>query len=189
MKLVRFLPALMFAAASPAFAAEPLSAPPAASTNDPEALAAALALFDGMDLQDQLLASALHMVKAAIDTRMETLSAQGTDLPETLTEKLRAFMYEETRLMVEEMAPTYRQDAAAVYARHFTAEELRELKLLQERPVMQKMERLAPSLMAELGKIGMRVAAERSDEMERKAVELVEQWLAEETMAEAGPRT
>lgn len=189
MKLMHVLPALMLAAASPGVAAEPSSPAPAIAANDPGALAAALDLFDGMDLEDQLLASALHMVKAAIDTRVEAMSAEGVELPETLTERLRAFMYEETRLMVEDLAPTYRQDAASIYARHFTAEELRELKRLQDQPVMQKMERLAPSLMAELSKIGMRVAAERNAEIERKAVEIVEQWLTEETMAQGGPKT
>lgn len=191
MKFVRALPLLMFVMAAPVLAGDPSeTAPPAVATaTDPETLAAALALFEGQDVEEQLLASALHMVKASMDADMESLKAKGIEMPESLTERLRAFAYEETRLMVEEMAPTFRQDAAVIYARHFTAAELRELKRLQDLPVMKKMEGLAPSLMAELSKIGMRAAAERMPEFERKAMELVEQWIAEEEMVDAGPRT
>ena len=186
MKFVRIL-ALMLAASSPTLVAAQAVAP--TETTDPQALAAALALFDGPDLEDQLLASALHMVKASMDTEIEALRARDVEMPETLVEELRAFLYEETRLMVEEMAPTFRQDAAAVYARYFTAEELKELKRLQENPVMRKAEKLAPSLMAELSKIGMRVAAERMPDIERRGQELVEKWIVEKAMMDAGPKT
>ena len=189
MKLYPILSAFMLAAASPALAGEAANAPPPVAEADPETLAAALALFEGQDVEKQLLASALHMVKASMDADMESLKAKGVELPESLTQRLRALAYEETRLMVGEMAPTFRQDAAAIYAQYFTAEELRELKRLQDHPVMKKMEGLMPSLMAELSKIGMRAAAERMPEVEHKAQELVRQWLAEETMAKAGPKT
>lgn len=191
MKFVRVLPALCLIMAEPALADEGsnTSTPPAATTGDADTLAAALALFDGQDVDGQLLASALHMAKASMEADMESLKAKGIDMPQSLTERLSALIYEETKLMVEQMAPTFRQDAAAIYARYFTAEELRELKRLQEHPVMKKMEGLAPSLMAELSKIGMRAAAERMPEIERKSQELVEQWLSDESMAEAGPNT
>lgn len=183
---------LPLAVAAPAAAAQPAPAPPpvpAATHAQREAHAAALALFDGTDLKEQMLASGLLMMKAAIDTRTEKLRAQGIELPPSLDERMRTFMYEEMRQMVEDLMPTYRAEVAAIYVRYFTAGELRELKRLRETPVMKKMERLTPELSGELSKIGLRVAAERSSELERKGKALVEKWLAEEVRVSQGPRT
>lgn len=182
---------VLAASSSAAAAGPPPALQPVAVTGQAraEAHAAALALFDGMDLKDQLLASGLHMMKAAIDARTEKMRAEGVELPPSLDERLRTFMYEQMRQMVDKLMPTYRAEVAAVYVRYFTAAELRELKRLRETPVMKKVQHLTPVLSGELSKIGLRVAAERSSEMERKSKELVEKWLAEEAMVAQGPRT
>ena len=191
MNFVRLLGALFLAAASPGLATESAPPPPAnvSDAPDAEALAAALALFEGSELEERLMASALHMTKVSIETEMDELKARNIEFPDALTARLSEFMFEETRKMVEEITPTYRADAAAVYARYFTAEELRELKRLQDTPVMKKAGELSPVLLSELGRIGMKVAAARMPEIQRKGQEVVEQWLLEEAMADPGPGT
>jgi hypothetical protein len=153
-----------------------------------EAFTAALALLEDMDLEQQMMAGALQSTEAAMGVQIEALQKRGVELPATLTERLRVLVLEEAKTMVELMSPTIRTEAATIYANFFSAEELRELKRLQSNPVAQKATKLAPLLMAELAKIGMRVSAERGPQLEAKIADMVAQWIAEREV-QTGPDT
>ena len=161
----------------------------AAATPSREAVEAALRLFEDDQFESQMLAGAMSMTEAAVDTRIEAMKAEGTEFPEELAASLRTIAYDETRAMVEEMAPTFRLEAAMIYARHFTVGELAELKALQSSPVMQKAERLAPELMGDIGRVGMKIAAARAPEMERKVADTIRKWLEDQELGAEGPKT
>jgi len=184
--LFRTLLALAVAAASPAVA-QPGSAGAAAPT--PEAIAAALELLPQDMLEQQMVAASVHLIDAMIEEQTAAARRRGEDMPDELVQRIRVLIHDENRTVVESVLPTIRNDAAMIYARYFTAEELRELRRIQQLPVMRRAERLMPEIMAELSRIGMRAAADRQPELQRRISELVEQWFAEQDARRARPRT
>jgi hypothetical protein len=147
---------------------------------DPEAFAAALELFDKKDLEEQMMAVAIQGTDAAITAQIEVYREAGTSIPDALVERLRTMLLGEVKTMVGQLSGTIRIDAARIYARHFTAAELRELKALQAHPVMKKAERLMPQMTAEMNEITSRATAERMPVIQAKAKALLEQWLREQ---------
>lgn len=176
------LAALTVPAAVPAAHAQ---AQPAEKPHDPEAFAAALALFDGEDLEEQLRSGMMLVMEETFRTEMEGLRANGMEMPADLQQRLLYIVTSETEALVKELIPTFRAEAAAIYAARFTAEELRELKVLQAYPVMRKMEREAAAIMIEMGRIGQRAAEGRMGSLERRLQRMIEQWQAEQPIADA----
>lgn len=167
----------------------PPAAAPAPDDPDSEAFAAALALFEGKDMRQQLLASVGNMMGTALETRLSAYREQGKEIPPSLLQKLHVLLAREAEAMVDAVEPTFVSETAAVYARHFTAEELHELKRLQDNPVMQKAERIMPQLFAELSKIGLRAAEERRPEFEKNIADMLGAWLQEQKLDVEPPKT
>ena len=163
-------------------------APATAAAPSPEAMEAALALFDDMDLEQQMLAAFGHVMDASLKTQLEALRAQGKEMPEKVVIRLRGLLAEQGRQVVKDVLPTIRPELAAIYARRFTAEELRELKRLQSQPVMQKAQKLLPEMFAEMSQIGGRAAAARSAELKQKIERMVAEVMEEERLGQ-GPTT
>lgn len=175
---VSLLLALATAPAAPTI--QPRQAAQPSPAADAERLAAAMDLFEPAILKQQMLAGVLHMANAAMDVELKAREEQGQAIPESLVTRLKAVTFEDAEELVDDMAPSFRADAAAIYAQRFTAAELREIKAIQAQPVMRKMEKLAPEMMAEIAKIGMAKAAERAPELKRKIEQTVQEWLANE---------
>jgi len=164
------------AAAQPAAVAPP--PPPARQDADAETMAAALDLIDQNDIEKQMMATGVLVADAAMRSQLEALRKQGVDMPAELVAQVRELVLADSNALISDLARTVRADTAFVYARYFTAPELRELKVLQSHPVMRKMYALTPQIAAELSKIGMDKAAERQPGLQRKIQALVEKWLA-----------
>ena len=178
------LPLLVQAAPPPVVEITP--APPAAlSAPAPEAMEAALALFDDMDLEKQMMAGFGRVMDASLQTQLEAFRAQGTELPEKVVVRLRGLLADQGKLIVADLLPTIRPQMAAIYARRFTAQELRELKRLQAHPVMKKAQLLAPEMLAEMTSIGGKAAAARSPELKQKVEKMVREVIAEEAVLAA----
>lgn len=167
--------------------------PPGAGTvtgaPESEAYAAALALFEGKDMRQQLMATVGHMMSAALETKLSAYREQGIEVPPSLLHKLHMLLAQEAEAMVDIVEPTIVTETAAVYARHFSAEELHELKRLQDNPVMQKAERIMPQLFAELSRIGLRAVEERRPDFERNIAEMLGAWLQEQKLDVEPPKT
>ena len=82
--------------------------------------------------------------------------------------------------MVQDLKKTALEDAARIYARYFTAAEIRELQQLQTRPVMVKAQSVMPQLMPELMQIGIKAAAARQPATQERIRKLVEAWTAKQ---------
>lgn len=167
----------------PAAAQRPSSAP-AAKPQDPEAFAAALALFDAEDLEEQLRSSMVLMAEEGFRQQIDLLEAGGDSPPHDLVDRIGQVVASEAEILAKTLLPTFRAEAAAVYAAHFTADELRQLKELSAHPVMQKMDRLTPVLMVEISRIGHRAAAERIPVIQRRMERMLEEWIAEQPEAQ-----
>lgn len=162
------------AAQAPAPAAPP---PIVRAAEDPEAIAEARALLTAMDFNGQMEASMAQSGDRSFDTILREFEAHyGRQVPEDLVARMRRTMREGLALVAADLRPTAFDEAARVYARYFTAAEIRELRGLLTNPVMQKMQRLAPQFMGELMQIGLSASARRMPELMERIRQEVSAW-------------
>ena len=129
-------PAAAFQAEAPTPQVEPTA----------DAIEAARHLLRSADFNAQFAATARQTAEACFDAVTRQLQQQyGTEFPDAMMARFRAIMREHTEQVIADMLPTALEDSARVYARYFTAAEIRELESLQSRPVLVKMQRIAPS--------------------------------------------
>ncbi len=186
---MRSLLLLPLALAAPPIRAEPAEAPAPAMTAPDEAITAALALFEDRDLEQQMRSTIAQTIDMSMQVQLERLQKQGADIPESAVRRLRKLLGTHADRLVKDLMPTVRMETAAVYARHFSAPELREFKALRANPVMQKTERIMPTLMAELGRIGTKAAAARTEQFQAEVRDLVEVMVREEQAHASAPAT
>jgi hypothetical protein len=184
-KLMRFARTLIAAALCACGSAGLAQAAQAPATHaaDGDRLAAALELLDGQDIESQSRDAALRLMDATLATEMAALQERGIEPPAPFVEKLRGLLAEEMNAALDEVLVTLRADAAGVYARYFTADELRELKRLQSTPVMQKANTVLPQLFAEIAQFGAKITAARGPAMQRKIADAVAEWIEQEELA------
>jgi hypothetical protein len=188
MKHVIVLLAALMAPATTLPAAPPPPGPPdGQKAIDPETFAAALALFEQEELEAQMMAVAIRGADDTLNAQLEVFRKAGTDIPDDLVERLRSLLLAEVRSGIEEISTTIRADAARIYARHFSAAELRELKALQSHPVMKKFDKVMPQLLTEMNQISARAMAERMPQVQAKTKALVEEWLREQRLGVSTP--
>lgn len=165
--------AIFAAAAALAFS----SAAAAQPAPDPAAVAAARELLAATGFETQMEQSALQNVQATFATVVEAREKDlGRPMPQDLKAGILALLEADTRAVVAEMKKTALGDAALVYARYFTAAEIRELQALQTHPVMTKAQKVGASLMTDLMQIGIKPAAERQPELQAKIQKLIADW-------------
>lgn len=188
--------AAVLAAGTPAFAAaqtgkpppadfvapaRPLLPPPVVATEpDPAALAEARGLMHDLDFEAQMVRTAREAGERTFATMMREIPARsGEQIPAELRERVRAVLMQNVARVIDEMRPTALEDAARIYARYFTADELREIRRVQTNPVMMKMQRLSPQLLAELMQIGIAASARHMPEVTAQVQRVIAQWRRE----------
>jgi sugar-specific transcriptional regulator TrmB len=97
--------------------------------------------------------------------------------PDDLRDQLRRLVAETVHEMANELKKTVLDDAAHVYAKYFTAAEIRELQEIQRNPVMAKANKVMPAMQVELASIGVKAAAARQPSIQRQVKDVVERWL------------
>ncbi len=161
------------AAQAPAPSAPPIARP----AETPEAIAEARALLTAMDFNTQVEASMAQAGERSFDTLLREFEAHyRRQVPDDLVARMRRTMREGLALVAADLRPTAFEDAARVYARYFTAPEIRELRQLLTNPVMQKMQRLAPQFTAELMQIGLNASARRMPELMERIRQEITAW-------------
>jgi hypothetical protein len=175
-----------------------LAAPAAAQTSvsppsqqiDPAGMEAARALLRGSDFEAQMEEGSRHGVSATFDTIISAAEARrGEPMPSDLKDRVKLILLEASDEMVASMKQTALDDAALVYARYFTADELRELLRLQDNPVMVKFRKVGPAFTAELMQIGVAAAARQMPELQARVQAEIDQWVLEETNRRSPPRS
>lgn len=160
-------------------------APPAVSATDQiDRLAAARDLLRASEFERQMELSAAQSAHATFTTLLEAEEKrQGTSMPDDLRKAVQSVLDDHMSALVAELKRTGLEDAARIYARYFTAEELRELQRLQTHPVMKKAQAIGPLLLGDLMQIGVRAAAERQPALEAELKRVVREWLASHSAA------
>jgi hypothetical protein len=154
---------------------------------DPAALEAARALLKASGFESQMEQLARQNAGATFDTMMATLARQeGSAMPDDLKASIRAIVIDDVQGIIADMKLTALDQAAAIYARYFTADELRELERLQSVPVMEKFRRIAPGFITELTQVGVAAAAERMPAMRAKIRAAIEEYERSKTLPRPG---
>jgi hypothetical protein len=179
------------AVATPAFALQvvPVAPPaaPAPAPVDPEALAAAHALLISVNFNDQVERTIRQMTDSTFDTVMSAEERSlGITMPDDLKQTVRALIRQHQEELIADMKLSALDQAARVYAKYFTADELRELQRLQTNPVLAKAQRLAPQLTTDLAQIGMGIAVKHMPELRSQIQAAVRDWIAKHK--ETAPR-
>ena len=145
-----------------------------------EALVEQLSLYDEFEtIQADSATSGIAMANSVFEQNVAAAEKQrGEAMPADLKQKVRIAMNEEIGAMMTELKRTALDDAAQIYADHFTAEELRRLAVISADPVMRKSQQLMPQMLPKLAQIGLKVAEDRKPIMQQKIKEVVDQWLA-----------
>lgn len=149
---------------------------------NPEAFAAALELHDPKEIKQVALATGMRLTLAPLDNDRKMRARRGQKISDALYEKMKAFAVEDIERTYAELAPSLHRRAATIYARYFTAAELRELKLLNAHPVMRKMQLISPAMSVDMAEFYMQAAAARDPERQRKMQEMIAQWMADERL-------
>ena len=162
---------------------------PAAAQVDPAALEAARALLTSTDFEAQMGTSARQNALATFNTYVEAAERRtGAPMPADLRQRFERIMIEDVDALVADLKPTALDDAAAVYARYFTAAEIQELRRLQDNPVLVKFKTIGPSFMTELFQIGAAAAAARMPDLLAKLKTEVESWERQQAAANASAK-
>ena len=176
------LAAAAFVMAASAAAVQPSAAPPEASAAlDPAALAEARNLLHATGFEAQLEASVIQSGESSFATVMRQMETQaGRDFPVDLEARIRNIMREHLVSLAADMRPTALENSSRVYARYFTAEEIRELRRLQTHPVMVRFQRFAPQFMNDLTQLGVAAAARRLPRLMERLRTETEAWQREQ---------
>jgi hypothetical protein len=180
------LPTVTTAIATLLFAAAPTTAaPPCAATTapcppaealDPAALEAARAFLRASDFEAQLVQTARRAAMASLVAMVErTEIERGETVPSERMERIRNVMLAGVEEVVGEIKANAMEEAAATYARHFTADELREMSSLYEQPVGIKFKQLAPVLITQL-ESALNATVERSSAVEARIQAELDAW-------------
>ena len=145
-----------------------------------DAVAAARELLRATHFEQQLPAMTEQMTGLIMNQMIAQSRADGRPLTPRMEAELRRVVLEENRTTMMGARQAMAEEAAQIYARHFTADEIRELQRLQTSPVMQKMQRIAPQFMGEMAQMGMRASAARQPEVRRHVMEALARIRAEE---------
>ena len=178
--------AAAFVAFTPGLAAQGTAPPTPATDVDPAALAAARDLLRALNFDEQFAATARQASESTMTTMLRELSSQQPAIPAGLEAEVRTAMRAHIEQMIVEMRPTVLDDAARVYARYFTADEIRQLQGLMTHPVLVKMQSMAPQLSNELMQIGVAAAARRLPALQDRLHEVVQEWQRRQSEPVAG---
>jgi hypothetical protein len=149
----------------------------AAKADDFEAYAAAREMLTTIGFEKNLEEAMVRMGDLGFTEGLATSERKhGITFPAELRDELRRLVAVQIHEMADELKKTALDDAARIYAKYFTAQEIRELQEIQRRPVMVKANKIMPAMQTELAAIGMRAAAARQPAIKQKVKETVEQW-------------
>jgi hypothetical protein len=174
MKLALF--ALSLALASPVLASPKQTQPtPAQSAPDAATLAAARELMQVTDVQGQMRAIGPRMAETM--GKQMRLMFNDSGIPEGLHAELTAAMQAYIGSMDGVFTPAFVDQLAMIYARHFTADELRRVTAFMKEPVMLKFRTETPAMMAEMMPLTFEAMKPGQQQLMDRIKQIVADWM------------
>lgn len=150
----------------------------AVSATDPSALKDAIAFLDAMNFEQEALQSSEISIEAMIALITERIRDQTQqEIPEDFMASLNQAMRDHVSDTMRAKMPSMKRQAAEIYAREFTREELSRIRDLSADPVMVKLREKGKSMNPQLMLIGINAMRESEPEFEAKIGRLVEEYL------------
>lgn len=141
-----------------------------AADPDPEAVKAASALIDSMDMENLLTKS----LETSLDTQMKQFSQMG--IPAAGVAELKSEML---AFMKEVMAwEDLRPEFVRIYAESFTAAELNELTAFYQTPTGRKAASVMPDLMSKGMILGQEKVQARAAELQQRIMPIIQRHMA-----------
>ena len=147
----------------------------AATTPDAATLAAARELMQVTDVRGQMRAIGPRMAES-IGHQMR-LMFKDEAMPEGLRAELAAAMQAYVGSMDGIFTPEFIDKLATIYARHFTADELRRVTAFMKEPVMEKFRAEMPALMAEMMPMTFEAMKPHQQQFMDKIKQIVADWM------------
>ena len=157
----------------------PIVRVPARAEPSEEAIAEAAKMFEGEAFRDQLMAGVMIGINQGIDER--ALRGGTGALDEGTSDRIQDALMAEFATIIDTELAAFRREAALMYARRFTLDELREINVLMQQPVFKKLERLAPLLSLEMMQTGVRLFEPHMAALIERAGEIAAEIAAERT--------
>jgi len=152
-----------------------------ASGTNQAAFNEALKMLDADDFDTQLIEQTDVIVEGMLALEIEQLRKQSDQpIPQKLVAVLSQALRDHARDTYKANLPTIRRQAAEIYAREFTVEELQRLREIAGDPAIAKQRAKGQKLNAQLMMLGVNVMRESEGELERKIEQVVVDYLKEE---------
>jgi hypothetical protein len=145
---------------------------------DPAALQEAFALLDVQQFESQALHASdlgLEAMMAVMTERLNKVT-EG-EVPDEFLVRLRQTMRDHVATTMRAKMPRMKREAAEIYAREFTRQELARLRVLSADSVMIKLRDKSKTMNPQLMMIGMRTMREAEPELTKKVEQLVADYL------------
>jgi hypothetical protein len=149
---------------------------PAAAEPTAEMVAEAMKLVDGPDLRDQLIAGVMIGLNDGVQSQLDQTGG-GEGMDQAAADRIQEALLEEFKDVIDAEVGDLRREAALLYARRFTLDELRELNRVMDLPVFKKMERLTPVLTMEMMDATMRLFAPHMEQLLKRGRELYHEMM------------
>lgn len=164
----------------------PMTGAPASKPVDPspEAVAAAMKIFDDEAMRGQMVGTILLAMDEGIAQEMEA-DETGDGPDEAMELRIRQALMEEFRDIIEAELPTYINRLATLYARHYTLDELRELDRIFDLPLFKKMIALMPTMMVDEMRYASEMLEPHQQRIQDRAEELMREWTVANAQAKA----
>jgi uncharacterized protein len=163
---------ILFLAA--ALVASPLAAQ-APSAPDAATLAAARDLMATTDIRGQMRALMPRMADAVAGQLRQMFA--DNKMPDGLQQQLTAAIQANMASMQDVMTPQVIDQMAGVYARHFSADELKRVTALMRDPAMEKFRTEMPNMMGEIMPIMFGAMKPQQQAFQAKMRQIVADWM------------
>ena len=174
--MILFVVALFAAPAPPVVVIAP--AAEAVAPVDPARLAEAVSLLDAEGFEQNVLRSSEMTLEASLAGMTEQLEKMlGDAVPVELVAQLRQAIRDHNRATLKAKLPAMKLDAARLYAREFTRDELVRLRQIGTDPVMVKARERNQILSPQMMMIGIRAMRESQPELDATIKALVAEYL------------
>ncbi|HEX7872645.1 MAG TPA: DUF2059 domain-containing protein [Sphingobium sp.] len=160
-----------------AVAAVPAMAAASSAQADPAALAAARDLMKASDIVGQMKALGPSMATAA-EQQMRNMFTDSK-MPDGLQSQVSAAVKAYLGSMDAVFTPELIDEMANVYARHYSADELRHVAALMGDPVMVRFRQTTPALMTDLMPAMMKAMQPRQRAFQAQIMTIVRDWITQ----------
>lgn len=166
--------------AAPAAAEQPVPKKAIVAAVDPAPIDEAIKMLEAGDFERQILMTSDVAVEGMLAVQVERLQKELEEpLPDDVIASFRQTLLDHSSSTLNAKMPSIKRQAAEIYAREFTVEELRRLREISADPVMVKSRDKSQTLSAQLMMVGVQAMRDSEGALKQKIEQLVQDYVKE----------